>query len=102
MSHAAVMRPVRTHLDLEASENHRLTLVVDLDERGRFRAHVENDKGKSIFDFSNEDEEGAPSEDGLWLVEFGYMRHARDAHGLLEYLQEMGLAGSNASMSVEG
>lgn len=102
MSQATLASPVLKNRDLETAASHRLTLVVDLDERGIIRAHVENEVGNSIFDFSNEDEDGAPSEDGLWLIEFGYMRHARDALGLLEYLQEMGLAESCATMSVEG
>ncbi len=102
MTSALATRPVRTTSDLELLAKNQLTLVVDLDERGSFRAHVEDADGKSIFDFSNEDEDGNPCEDGLWLIEFGYMSHARDATGLLEYLQEVGIAGSNASMSVEG
>lgn len=79
-----------------------LTLVVDLDERGIFKAHVENHTGNSIFEFSNEDENGNPSEDGLWLVTDGYMRHGRDANGLLEYLRETGLATSKNTISVLG
>ena len=77
----------------------KLTLVVDLDERGWFRAHVEDQDGEEVFEFSNEDEDGWPS--GLWLVEDGFMRHGRDAHGLLEYLKSIGVATPNASMRVE-
>lgn len=80
-----------------------LTLIVDLDERGWFKAHVENQNGKTIYRFSNEDEEtGWPSEDGLWIVEDGFMRHGRDSHGLLKYLQQMGIAKPTATMRVEG
>ena len=88
-----------TFEDNSASETHEtdhFTLVVDLDERGSFRAHVENAKGDSIFDFTNED-------DGeLWLVEWGYMDHARDASGLLSYLQAMDIVGDGATMAVKG
>lgn len=73
-------------------KRHALTLVVDLDERGIFKAHVENHKGESIFEFSNEDDNGNPSDDGLWLVTAGYMHHGRDTRGLLEYLREIGRA----------
>lgn len=53
-----------------------LVQVVDLDERGWFKSHVENQNGRTVFSFSNEDEKtGWPSEDGLWLVEDGFMRH---------------------------
>ncbi|CAN7648091.1 hypothetical protein LJR129_005047 [Acidovorax sp. LjRoot129] len=77
-----------------------LRLVVDLDERGSFRAHVETSSGKSVFSFSNECEDG--STDVLWLVDIGYMRHARDVDGLLDYLQSAGLVGANATLTLEG
>jgi hypothetical protein len=76
-----------------------LEMVVDLDERGSFRAHVQNQRGSTVFEFSNEDPEtGWPCEDGLWLVECGYMQHDRDTEGLLSYLKEVGLAKSAASL----
>lgn len=85
------------------SANHQLAMVVDLDERGYFRAHVENVLGRSIFEFSNEDPEtGNPDADGLWLVEFGFMRHTRDTAGLLDYLQSMGIVGASATLVIEG
>ena len=76
-----------------------LTLVIDLDERGWFKAHVENRNGKTVFEFSNEDEEaGWPNERGLWLVEDGFMRHGRDIAGLLDYLKSIGIAKPTATM----
>lgn len=78
------------------------TLVVDLDERGHFKAHVDNANGKSVFDFSNEDETGWPSSEGIPLVADGYMKHGRDVIGLLDYLQVVGIAGNNASLSCVG
>lgn len=78
-----------------------LTLVVDLDERGSFNAHVENQNGRTVYSFSNEDEEtGWPSEDGLWLVEDGFMRHGRDTEGLLKYLKSAGIAKPAATMTL--
>jgi regulation of enolase protein 1 (concanavalin A-like superfamily) len=78
-----------------------LALVIDLDERGWFKAHVENQNGKTVFQFSNEDEEtGWPSEAGLWLVEDGFMRHGRDTDGLLTYLKSIGIAKPTATMSL--
>ncbi|OGT90142.1 MAG: hypothetical protein A2514_11475 [Gammaproteobacteria bacterium RIFOXYD12_FULL_61_37] len=80
-----------------------LTLVVDLDERGIFKAHVDDAGGKEVFAFSSEDEEtGRPSDDGLWLVEDGWMRHGKDVCGLLEYMQSMGVVGKNAALRLEG
>jgi len=80
-----------------------LVLVVDIDERGWFKAHVDNQNSKTVFEFSNEDEEtGWPSEEGLWLVEDGFMKHGRDAAGLLDYLMSIGIANSRATMRVAG
>lgn len=78
-----------------------LVLVVDLDERGCFKARVEDEFGHTVFDLSNEDEEtGWPGD--IWLVEAGYMRHARDAEGLLEYLRLIGVASPSSRMSISG
>lgn len=96
-SHTATLRKPRF-----APQRQLLTLVVDLDERGSFRAHVENINGKVVFSFDNEDEEtGWPSEDGLWLVELGYMRHNRDTNGLLSYMQSIGLARPTATLTLQ-
>lgn len=78
----------------------KLELVVDLDERGIFKAHVENQQnGQTVFQFSNEDEEtGWPVQDGLWIVESGFMRHGRDTAGLLNYLQTLGIAKPMATL----
>lgn len=82
-------------------DRQELLLVVDLDERGWFKAHVENRNGKTVFQFSNEDEEtGWPSRHGLWLVEDGFMRHGRDTGGLLEYLKSIGIAKRTATLSL--
>lgn len=61
-------------------------LFIDLDERGEFRAHVEDTDGNEIFSYGTEDEEP-----GIWLVEAGYMKHGRDERGLTEYLVDMGI-----------
>ena len=82
---------------------HALTLVVDLDERGSFKAHVENYTGDSIFEVSNEDENGNPSDDGIWPVTAGYMHHNRDTRGLLSYLREIvGLATEKNTLAISG
>ncbi|MDK9702481.1 MAG: hypothetical protein OEL20_05025 [Sulfuritalea sp.] len=80
-----------------------LLMVVDLDERGSFCAHVENTNGKTVFQFSNEDEEtGWPSEEGLWLVEDGFMKHARDIDGLHDYLKSIGIAQPSSTLRIGG
>lgn len=83
------------------AEVQELDLVVDLDERGAFRAHVGDQTGATIFEFSNEDgETGWPDPDGLWLVEFGFMRHSRDTDGLLDYLKAHGIAKPTATLTL--
>ena len=43
-----------------------LVQVVDLDERGWFKSHVENQNGRTVFSFSNEDgNTGNPARGGL-------------------------------------
>ena len=56
--------------------------VIDLDERGIFRAHLENESGRTLFSLDNES-----SPDGaVDLVTDGFLRHGRDTEGLREYL----------------
>lgn len=81
---------------------HDLTMVIDLDERGSFRAHVEDQKGETVFELSNEGEDGWPDEGGLWLVEAGYMKHCRHSDGLHDYLIEMRIAKPGSAMRLEG
>ncbi len=76
----------------------QMTMHIDLDERGSFKGHVQNDKGTVVFEFSNENEDGWPDENGFWLVEDGFMKHNKDAAGLLEYLQDMGIASETATL----
>lgn len=77
------------------------TLVVDLDERGSFKAHVDDGNGEEVYSFSNEGENGWPDEDGLWIVNDGFMKHARDTAGLLDYLKSIGIAKANATLALE-
>jgi hypothetical protein len=87
----------------KAQFRQQLKLVVDRDERGSFRAHVENQNGKSVFEFSNEDPDtGWPTDEGLWLINDGFMKHGRDTKGLLTYLQSIGVAKAGASLEVGG
>ena len=87
--------------------------VIDLDERGGFRAHVENHKtGKIVFSFNNEVEEQEVNEFGelvtvtydgeLWITEDGFMKNTEDAEGLEEYLKDMKIIHSNDSVNFVG
>lgn len=79
----------------------RLALVVDLDERGWFKAHVQEQNGQTVFEFSNEDEDtGWPLPDGIPLVTDGFIRHGRDVVGLLEYLQSIGIAQAHSTLFI--
>jgi hypothetical protein len=83
------------------------TLNVDLDERGMFHAHVEDEDGTVVFELSNENEvlnnqgQVTGREYGaLWLVEAGYMKHRTDVDGLQGYLIHVGVipVGSRLTM----
>jgi len=85
------------------------TLVVDADERGEFRAHVENPKGFEVFEYSNrevseDDDTGETFErfGEIWLVEAGYMRHGRDTAGLHDYLVQIGVMAPSATLRLQG
>lgn len=87
---------------MASTKPQQLVMVVDLDERGSFKAHVDDSKGREVFSFSNEDETGWPEEDGLWLVDAGYMKHCRDSDGLHDYLLTVGIAKPGSTMRMEG
>jgi hypothetical protein len=75
--------------------------IVDLDERGIYKAHVENaETGKIVFEISNEDEDGNTSV--LWIVEDGFMEHTKDMAGLGFYLFDMGIINQNDPIVYKG
>lgn len=65
-----------------------LHYAIDLDERGEFRAHVENENGKMLFEI-----------DGYEIFEDGFMKHTRDIVGLSEYLISLGIMEKNDSLT---
>ncbi len=73
--------------------------IVDADERGMFRAHVEDASGKTVYELSNEDENGNEGE--LPQVADGFMKHAKDVAGLAAYLKEMNILPADAQL-IEG
>lgn len=81
-------------------DRQELTYVIDLDERGYFDAHVQNSNGKVLYTLSNEQEHenGCVTYGELWLVEDGYMKHAKDVAGLHDYLKEIGIASHTSTM----
>lgn len=66
-----------------------LTLVVDLDERGEFKAHVEDEGGAEVFSYGNE-------EGYFDMIDDGFLSHAHDKEGLLSYMQHLGLVDADA------
>lgn len=56
--------------------------VVDMDERGEYKAHVEDMDGNEVFDFGSDDD-GEVS-----MFEDGFMKNASDMSGLTKYLRQ--------------
>jgi len=76
------------------------TYVIDLNERGRFLAHVDNDRERTVFTLSNED--GQESCGGaLWMIEDGFMRHIHDVEGLEQYLKSIGIMPAHGRLEEE-
>jgi hypothetical protein len=118
MSQAKNILKVLEEIDLweeeEDESSPKFFRIVDLDERGSYRAHVEDEDGKVVFEYSNEneeeqeilDDEGRPTgeyktvttEGDLWLVTDGFMKHVDDLGGLEKYLKEMKVIPKDASL----
>lgn len=69
---------------------HRYFYVIDLDERGSFRAHVEDQAGQTVFEFVSGNE---LAEDESDLFQDGWMRGKNDIEGLEKYLRDRGIIG---------
>lgn len=75
--------------------------IIDLWERGQFRAHVEHSEtGEIVYEINNEDEDGNTSE--LWLVEDGFMDNVKDTNGLEGYLIGMGFLKDGSRIIYKG
>ncbi len=70
---------------------------IDLNERGHYRIHVENQNGKVVFSANNEGENGWPAE-SYWMTEDGFMKHTADMDGLADYLKSHGIMPANATL----
>ena len=86
------------HTAISDLPSRKLTYVIDLNERGSFRAHVEDEQGKIIFNILAGDELG-PDESSIF--EDGFMRHEQDYIGLYEYLIDLGIARSQDEIYAE-
>lgn len=77
---------------LEGLNGNPLLYVIDLNERGSFRAHVKSCNGKVVYEIlaGNELAEGETS-----LFEDGYMKNTSDTDGLESYLKDLKIIGSN-------
>lgn len=69
-----------------AVEGSAFVYVIDLDERGSFRAHVEDSAGNTVFEIAagTELEEGESS-----IFEDGFMKHNGDIRGLEKHLKDL-------------
>jgi len=62
--------------------------IVDLNERGIYKAHVEDsDSFKIIWVASNQDEDDGE----FWPVRDGFMKNGEDMFGLMKYLYSIGV-----------
>lgn len=64
---------------------------INLDERGEFSADVRNLESESILAIRS-------TEEGLWTVNLGFMRHGKDIDGLQAYMREMDLIEKDATV----
>ena len=65
--------------------------IIDLDERGIFRCHVEN-KETSVIVWDASNEEGEGYWDGtFWPVTDGFMKNTKDMDGLRDYLRTVNI-----------
>jgi hypothetical protein len=80
---------------VEEFKNPTYRLVVDLDERGEFRATVYSNL-KEIEIFSYRIGACYPEEQGAYLIDDGFMKHARDTKGLTSYLRNVDIIEQNA------
>jgi len=69
----------------------KYVLVVDHDERGEFKAHVENKTIESIVFEYGTDEDG-----NLDLTQDGFMSHPTDSNKLEKYLHSLGILDSES------
>lgn len=81
------------------------TYRIDLDERGEFRAHVENTRGKTVFEIHEPRYScwvcGQSPKDcrcdvpeivqDTTIFDDGFMRHGRDIAGLADYLRDLAI-----------
>ena len=74
--------------------------IVDFDERGEYRAHVEDWDGKTVY--SLEAEQTAFDEIELPDIVDGFMQHTQDMDGLAEHLQELGIIPVDAVINYQG
>lgn len=85
----------------EIKNLHEFLYIIDLNERGFFKAHVEDkNSSKTFFSFGNESEEEL--EDGISMIEDGYMKNVEDVDGLKYYLIECKIIPIDATLEFIG
>jgi hypothetical protein len=73
---------------------------VDMDERGIFAAHVENEREEIVFSMRYEDGDGDGDGDGYTIFDMGYMKHKNDIEGLHDYMLMLGILPKNSSLKM--
>lgn len=70
-----------------------LPYVIDQDERGIFRAHVEDYDGNVLYE--------TPDDDPHSLFEDGWMKNKNDIKGLEKYLKSQNIIEENQRLIIE-
>jgi hypothetical protein len=70
----------------------RFRYIIDLNERGSFRAHVEDKEGNDVFTILAGNELG---EDETSIFDEGYMKNINDVGGLEDYLKQLNIMGQD-------
>jgi hypothetical protein len=73
------------------------TYTIDLDERGDFKAHVDDGQGETVFSIGTED--GASLAE---LIEDGFIKHGRDLAGLADYLKHVSIMTDDDRLEADG
>jgi len=61
--------------------------IIDINERGQYACHVEDENGKTVWSASTEESETGE----FWPVVDGFMGHVNDMAGLSDYLGDLGI-----------
>lgn len=71
--------------DLQDNYSPEFHYMINMDERGEFRADVRDESGNTVYEIGNDEEGNVPE------IEDGFMRHTTDTEGLERHLKQLGI-----------